>query len=122
MRKMKTNYSNETLQAEYDEKYSITGSYNASGVSRRNEIRHTSLNLMVTDSDTGRPLARAMISIDSIGRTAICDNKGNVRLTGIRSGSYVLDVIVPGYIAACIITGVPANDLLELCVKMVRNS
>lgn len=120
---MEINYSNKTLQAEYDEKHSITGSYNASGVSRPNEIKHTSLNLIVTDSDTKRPIARAMISIDSIGRTAICDNNGIVRITRMLPGFYQVDIIVPGYIAACVDASIPVDDLLlELCVKMVRNS
>ena len=86
------------------------------------ELTYTDLNLMVTDSDNGWPVCRAMISIDAIGMTSVCSNSGNVRMTGILPGSYLLDIITPGYIAQSIEVIILANDLQELHVKMVSNS
>lgn len=86
------------------------------------ELSYTDFNLIVTDSDNGRPVCRAMISIDAIGLTAICNNSGKVRMIGILPGSYRLDIIALGCIARSIDVIILADDLQELLVKMVSNS
>ena len=113
---MEINYSSNTLQEANE------GNYDTGSSSGPAELTYADLDLIVTDSDNGRPVCRAMISIATIGMTAICNNSGNVRMTGILSGSYLLDIIAPGYIVRSIDVIIPADGLQELHVKMVSNS
>ena len=77
--------------------------------------------LLVTDSETGRPIPKAMISIDAAGRTAVCDTQGKVLIQQVISGNFMVDVIVYGYIANSTVVHLSSQQLNMLNVKMVRN-
>lgn len=84
-------------------------------------LRHTELELLVTDSETGRAISNAMISLDSINRTAVCDDHGKVIIQGIIPGDLILDVIVWGYKASSTVVFLSAWDRNTRHIKMVRN-
>ena len=79
------------------------------------------LNLSVIDSASGRPVSHALISIDDIGKTAICGPCGKVSLNDLNSGKYLLDIISPGFIAQTISLNIHASGSYELEVKMISN-
>lgn len=79
------------------------------------------LELYVTDSTTGKPIPKAMISIDSISRTAVCDNQGKVLMQEITSGYLNLDVIVWGYKASSFKVFLSGRNKNLLHVKMIRH-
>lgn len=85
-------------------------------------LAYTDLELVITDFVTGKPVPNAMISIDSINRTAVCDNQGKTILQGILTGEFVLDVIVWGYIAHSAKVRLSARDVNTVQIQMVRNS
>jgi len=80
------------------------------------------LELLVTDSETGRPISKAMISIDTLGRTAVCDAQGKVLIHDVINGIVMVDVIVYGYIANSVMIHLSAQQTNMLNVKMVSNS
>ena len=88
---------------------------------KEEHLIYTDLELIVTDSVTGRPIPQAMISIDLIGRTAVCDTQGRVLLQEVLSGTVILDVIVWGYIACSTKVFLPDRDRNLLQIKMIRN-
>ena len=79
------------------------------------------LNLSVVHSESGRPVSNALISIDSIGKTAVCDPCGKVCLNGLSIGKYLLDIISPGFIAQSISMSIHVNGSYDLEVKMISN-
>jgi len=79
------------------------------------------IELLVTDSETGRPISKAMISVDTIGRTAVSDIHGKVLINDVVSGGFIVDVIVFGYTANSTLVHVSAKELNTLNVRMVRN-
>jgi hypothetical protein len=79
------------------------------------------LNLSVIDSASGRPVSHALISIDSIGKTAVCGACGKVSLHDLNSGKYLLDIISPGFIAQTISLSIHTTGTYELEVKMISN-
>jgi hypothetical protein len=80
------------------------------------------LNLSVIQSENERPVGNALISIESIGKTAVCSCKGEVCLTELKPGNYLIDVIAPGFIAKRISILIPVGDTAQLRVKMTSNS
>lgn len=109
------------LQQEYSENYAITE--HLFREREEEEVQSvTKLELTVVDSDSGKPISKAMISIDTQGRTAVCDGQGTAVLPDILSGRFVLDVIVPGYIANSILVRVSAQQQERLIIRMIRNS
>jgi hypothetical protein len=80
------------------------------------------LNLSVTHSENERPVGNALISIESIGKTAVCNCEGQVCLTELKPGSYFLDVISPGFIAQRISILIPIVETAQIRVKMISNS
>ncbi len=85
-------------------------------------LSFTDIELVVTDSLTGKPVPQAMISIDSISRTAKCDNQGKAIIQGVLSGIVILDVIVWGYIANTTKVFLSDRDRNLLHIDMIRNS
>jgi len=79
------------------------------------------LNLSVVHSESGRPVGNALISIDSIGKTAICGPCGKVRINDLKPGKYFMDIISPGFIAQTISISIHVNGSYELLVKMISN-
>lgn len=79
------------------------------------------LELVVTDSVTGRAIPKAMISIDSISRTAVCDNQGKAFLQEVLSGYMTLDVIIWGYKASSIQVFLSGKNRSLLHIKMIRH-
>lgn len=79
------------------------------------------LNLSVVNSASGRPVSHTLISIDDIGKTAICGPCGKVSLNDLNSGKYLLDIISPGFIAQAISLSIHATGFYELEVKMISN-
>lgn len=80
------------------------------------------LNIIVTDSARDRALSKAMISIDSIRRTAVCNQNGQVCISSIPFGSYHLDIISVGYIAQRIVINIQSLEVQEVHVQMISNS
>jgi hypothetical protein len=81
-----------------------------------------SLNLSVIHSENDRPVSNALISIESLGKTAVCNSDGEVCLTKLKPGKYHIDVISPGFIAKRISILIPVGDSAQLRVKMISNS
>lgn len=84
-------------------------------------LNFTDIDMVVTDSVTGKPVPQAMISIDSISRTAICDNQGKALIQGVLSGIVILDVIVWGYIASSTKVHLSDRDRNLLHIEMISN-
>jgi hypothetical protein len=79
------------------------------------------LNLSVVHSESGLPVRNALISIDSIGKTAVCEPCGKVSIRDLGPGKYLLDVISPGFIAQTISITIHVNGSYDLEVKMISN-
>ena len=80
------------------------------------------LNLSVIHSENERPVGNALISIESIGKTAVCNREGEVCLTELKPGKYHIDVISPGFIAQRVSILIPIAEPAQIRVKMVSNS
>lgn len=79
------------------------------------------LNLSVVHFESGRPVSNALISIDSIGKTAVCGPSGKVCLNQLNPGKYLMDIISPGFIAQTISISIHVNGSYDLEVKMISN-
>lgn len=79
------------------------------------------INLSVVHSENGRPVSNALISIDSIGKTAICGPCGKVSINDLNPGKYLMDIISPGFIAQTISLSIHVNGSYDLVVKMISN-
>lgn len=82
---------------------------------------HGNINLSVIHFESGRPVSNALISIDSISKTAICGPCGKVCLDKLNPGKYLLDIISPGFIAQTISISIHVNGSYDLEVKMISN-
>ena len=60
---------------------------------------YVSFEISVFDSSSGCCIPRALISIDSLSTTAICNAEGKVLLENLPIGPFDMDIICPGYIA-----------------------
>ncbi|WP_395627656.1 hypothetical protein [Daejeonella sp.] len=80
------------------------------------------LNLSVIHSENERPVSNALISIESIGKTAVCNCEGQVCISELKPGSYFIDIISPGFIAQRVSILVPIVDTFQIRVKMISNS
>jgi hypothetical protein len=78
------------------------------------------LNLLVT-SDTGKPINKALISIDSAGITAVSDQSGKVCIKALPAGRFSLDIISCGFIAKSILVSIERSGSQELCVLLTSN-
>ncbi|MFA6945321.1 MAG: carboxypeptidase-like regulatory domain-containing protein [Pedobacter sp.] len=78
------------------------------------------LNLYVT-SDSGKPVSKALISIDSISRTAVCDHSGRVCIKALPAGRYHLDIISLGFIAKSILVCLDEPGSHEICAQLTSN-
>lgn len=81
----------------------------------------TDLWLTITDHQSGKPISNAMISIDSQGRTAISDPTGKVSIQKVLTGRFMLDVIVPGYIANSSMIQISSQHPISVNIMMIRN-
>jgi hypothetical protein len=81
-----------------------------------------SLNLSVIHSENKRPIGNALISIECIGKTAVCNTDGELCLTDLKPGKYDIDVICPGFIAQRISILIPVEEPNPIRVKMISNS
>jgi len=79
------------------------------------------LNISVVNSESQRPVSNALISIDSIGKTAVCGPCGKVSISDLNPGKYLLDIISPGFIAQTISLSIHVNGSYDLVVKMISN-
>jgi len=79
------------------------------------------LNLSVVHSESGRPVSNALISIDSIAKTAMCGPCGKVSINDLKPGKYLLDIISAGFIAQTISLSIHVNGSFDLQVKMISN-
>ncbi len=110
------------LHQEYPDQYIITHTQFFHEEKDEDVLGFAELELLVTDSETGRPISKAMISMDKIGRTALCDGQGKVLIQDVLSGDLMLDVIIYGYAAHSTMVHLSAQESNMLNVKMVRNS
>lgn len=113
--------SNVILQEGYQDQYLTQKRYLNSHSEIDELLSFTDLELRISDSETGRPISHALVSMDSIDRTAVCDDQGKVLIHKILSGTHPLDVIVPGYIAHSKQVHLSGKNLHRLAIKMVRN-
>ncbi|MDP3467108.1 MAG: carboxypeptidase-like regulatory domain-containing protein [Daejeonella sp.] len=78
------------------------------------------LNLYVT-SDSGKPLNKALISIDSASLTAVSDQSGKVCIKSLPAGRYHLDIICPGFIAKSILIYIDESGSQEIFAQLTSN-
>jgi len=78
------------------------------------------LNLYVS-SDSGKPLNKALISIDLVSITAVSDQSGRVCIEALQAGTYYLDIICPGFIAKRIHVSVAESGSQEICAQLKSN-
>lgn len=79
------------------------------------------LYLQVVCDERKIPVSNAMISIDSIGLTAVCDQDGKVFISNLLPGRYSVDVICAGYVARSVLINIEESALSKLQVKMTSN-
>lgn len=109
------------LSAVEKQSYSDPVPFQSNNTSDSDELIHKDLKIRVVESGSSRPVSRAMISIDSIGRTAVCDHEGGVCLKGLASGKYLLDIISSGFIASTIIVCLEGPEIHEIYIEMISN-
>ena len=78
------------------------------------------LNLLIT-SDTGKPINKALISIDSAGMTAVSDQYGRVCIKEFPLGRFSLDVISCGFIAKTMLVSTNRFDSQGIWVSLTSN-
>ena len=109
------------LQEEYSDHYVISQPQFLREKKKEEVLGFADLELSVTDSETERPISKAMISIDGRGRTAVCDSHGKAFIQQVISGDITVDVIVHGYIANSTRVHLSSQQSNTLNIKMVRN-
>ncbi len=109
------------LQEEYSDHYIIPQPQFFREEKKEEVIGFADLELTVTDSETERPISKAMVSIDARGRTAVCDTHGKALIQQLISGDITIDVIVQGYSANTTTVHLSAQQSNVLSIKMVRN-
>ena len=77
--------------------------------------------ILYVTSNSGKPLSKALISIDLAGRTAVCDQSGRVCINSLPEGRYLLDIISPGFIAKSILVSVFESGSQKICAQMTSN-
>lgn len=115
------NQESSILEAPAELKYTDATPFKSGNFSSSNERLYTELKLKVWASESGRPVSRAMVSIDSIGRTAVCDHAGTACITALSPGKYLVDIISPGFIAVSTVVIIEGSGSQELKIKMVSN-
>jgi hypothetical protein len=78
------------------------------------------LNLFIT-SELGRPINKALISIDSVNITAVSDQAGRVCIKALPEGRYSMDIISCGFIAKSLLITVDESGSQEICVLLSSN-
>lgn len=79
------------------------------------------LDLHIVCAERGCPASNAMISIDSIGLTAVCDHEGKVGLSNLFPGKYNVDIICAGYMAHSVLVCIEESEVHNLQIKMISN-
>lgn len=101
--------------------YSDPVRFQSNNTSDSEKIIYKDLKIKVVESGSSRPVSRAMISIDSIGRTAVCDHDGGVCLSDLASGRYLMDIVSSGFIATTIVICIEGPEIHEIYVEMISN-
>lgn len=117
---MKNDFTMLTLEHEFENSGIIIEKDHFGG-GQENPIMKN-LNLSVIHSENKQPISNALISIESIGKTAICNSEGEVCLTELKPGKYDVDVISPGFIAQTVSVLIPIDEPAKFQVKMISNS
>lgn len=78
------------------------------------------LNLFIT-SDNGKPVNKALISIDSVNITAVSGQAGKVCIKALPEGRYSMDIISCGFIAKSLLISVEESGSQEICVLLSSN-
>jgi len=79
------------------------------------------LYLQVVCDERKIPVRNALISIDNIGITAVCDQDGKVFINNLLPGRYSVDVICAGYVARSVWVNIEESALSKLQIKMTSN-
>lgn len=79
------------------------------------------LTISVTDSESNRAVSQAMISIDSLRITGVCDQDGRAYVESLPFGTYHLDIISAGFIAQRVTAKVYTSEVQEIHVRMISN-
>lgn len=114
--------SSAIVEGEYSTPYLISQEYFNRYQEVAGLLSFTDIELLVIDCENGKPISKAMVSIDMLGRTAVCDDHGKVLIKTVLSGSFIVDIIVPGYIAGSKIINFSALISNRITVKMLRSS
>jgi hypothetical protein len=109
------------LQEEYSDHYVIPQTQFFREEKKEEVLGFADVKLSITDSETGRPISKAMVSIDARGRTSVCDSQGQALIRQVISGDITVDVIVHGYSANSTRVHLSAQQSNVLNIKMVRN-
>jgi len=78
------------------------------------------LNLYIT-SECGKPLSKALISIDLAGITAVSDQLGRVCIKALSGGKHHVDIISPGFIAKSILISIVEPGSQEISAQLISN-
>lgn len=79
------------------------------------------VNLQIISAENSCPVSCAMVSIDSIGMTTVCNHLGKTCLKALPSGTYSIDIISVGYIAQTLAVTISDSADLNLKVVMISN-
>lgn len=114
-------FNSDTLVLEEDLVFSGFNIENIESFSVSKQQITGNLNLSVIDFESGRPVSNALISIDSIGKTAVCGSCGKVCLYNLVSGKHDVDIISHGFIAQSLSITIHDSGSYYLEVKMISN-
>lgn len=85
------------------------------------EVLKADIHLQIISTERACPVPRAMISIDNIGMTAVCNHLGTACLKALPAGTYSIDIISAGYIAQTVVVNISDSADRNIKVKMISN-
>lgn len=117
----KIHHDSDTLIKQEQPKYSDSVQVSFNNLNVAAKRFQSDLNLYVS-SDSGKPLNKAFISIDSVSKTAVSDQSGRVCIKALQAGTYYLDIICPGFIAKRIQVSIIEAGSQEICTQLTSNT
>lgn len=114
---------NSAIVVEYSDQYTVVEEQFIETETKASISFFCDLELLVQDDETGKPITKAMIGIDSVNRTAVCNEQGRISIAQLPVGKYLIDIIMPGYKAGLLDIDLSGGGSLKRAiVKMIRNS
>lgn len=118
----KLHHDSDVLEEQEFSSYSNTSLIALNNILLAVKKHQSDINIFVTDSENGKVVSKALISIDAIGRTAVCNQEGRVCISEIPFGTFHIDIISIGFVAQRIATNIQHSDGHEVHVMMISNS